>query len=349
MNVISVVQTRKTDASVRPESAGRRAKPALELLEKRELLASAVTPAASTGLSTSFVTGLYHDLLSRTPASAEVSGWTTGANAKLTPSAAAAQFTQSSEFLSSEVSATYLRLLDRAATPSDRAVWIGELQSGMTIEAFTAKVLASNEYYKLSGGTPGSWLSAMFLAEVGRSPDPSAVATWGTAGTDANSRYQIALAVQGSGEVAQSTVTQLYEQYLQRAPDGPAMTYWSKALQGGLTTTQMTIDLLASPEYRALQSVVMATSPTGPGPQGSPLIFEKNVGQTDSSVNFLARTATSTLFLTPTELATTTTVAASDGSTTPQTLGFIANLVGANPNATATGLDLLYSKSSGIL
>lgn len=84
----------------------------------------------------------------------------------------------------------------------------------------------------------------------------------------------------------------------------------------------------------------------------APLSFEPNVGQTDGEVNFLARGEGYSLYLTPTQAVLDLTQSASEAAGKPSQLGSATlgmQLVGANDEAQATGLDLLPSKSNYVL
>src|SRR5579863_1202200 len=90
-----------------------------------------------------------------------------------------------------------------------------------------------------------------------------------------------------------------------------------------------------------------------------PLSFEANAGQTDSRVKFLSRGAGYTLFLTPTEAVLGLNkdqdkgvgLRAANYKSTREAQSFVLRmrLLGANPHAEMTGLELLPGKSNYFL
>ncbi len=80
---------------------------ALEPLEDRLVLSTAA-----------YIGTLYVDLLHRVPKAAEIAPWVQAINNGMSPTAVAAAFTSSPEYLNEVVQASYQLYLNRAATPA---------------------------------------------------------------------------------------------------------------------------------------------------------------------------------------------------------------------------------------
>src|SRR5437016_11679707 len=110
----------------------RSCKPALELLEDRRLLdAAPVNPVAP------FVTGLYQDLLLRSPQPAEVDYWVGRINHGLPRPQVAEQFVHSAEYGMVQIEQDYVQLLSRMPEAPALDGWLQALQAGMTPEQLT--------------------------------------------------------------------------------------------------------------------------------------------------------------------------------------------------------------------
>ena len=93
------------------------------------------------GTPTTYIQGLYQDLLHRTASSAEISQW--GGSSAITIVRA---MLGSAEYQGILVNQYYQAYLGRAATSSELAGWVASLQAGMTQEQFAIDLLSSAEY-----------------------------------------------------------------------------------------------------------------------------------------------------------------------------------------------------------
>jgi hypothetical protein len=117
------------------------------------------------GPGAGWVTGLYQDLLGRTPSLAEVSGWVQALANGLAPTAVAYGFAAGPEREGQRVTADYQQLLGRAPSPTEVAGWVGAFEAGQaTNEDVVAGFLASAEFFQAHGGDPGDWFAQAALA-----------------------------------------------------------------------------------------------------------------------------------------------------------------------------------------
>jgi hypothetical protein len=94
-----------------------------------------------------YLTGLYADVLGRTPDADGLAGWQTAAQAGMSPAALADSFLGSEEAARQAVDQYYANYLSRAGSAAEVSGWVGALQSGLTPEQVAVAFLASDEFY----------------------------------------------------------------------------------------------------------------------------------------------------------------------------------------------------------
>ena len=98
-----------------------------------------------------WVTDLYTTVLGRAPATSEVQAWTRALADGADRRRVAMGFLLSTERLSTVVDGHYRHLLGRGIDPVGRAAWVGILQDGGRDEAIVGGIVASEEYWHLTG------------------------------------------------------------------------------------------------------------------------------------------------------------------------------------------------------
>ena len=101
----------------------------------------------SGGSAALWVQRLYGDVLGRTAAPSEVAYWVSvigGPNGRYWASMG---FLLSTERLTTVVDAQYVHLLGRSVDPGGRQTWVGQIQSGVRLEAVIGSLVASAEYW----------------------------------------------------------------------------------------------------------------------------------------------------------------------------------------------------------
>jgi hypothetical protein len=98
--------------------------------------------------ATSFINGLYADVLGRNPSGNELSAWQQALASGLSRSSMDRIFLSSSEFDVRILDGFYSQFLNRAPDTAGLQGWLGFLRSGGSIEAVAESFLASAEYYQ---------------------------------------------------------------------------------------------------------------------------------------------------------------------------------------------------------
>jgi hypothetical protein len=205
---------------------------------------SATTPAAR------WVQATYHDLLGRSPGTAELSGFTEDLGAGAPRGQLVLAIENSPEGAGDLVSSIFREYLHRSPTPSELSIFAQELTSGTTAESLRAQVLGSQEYLAgQGGGTVQGFLGGLFCDTLDRS-----ITTTELSGSErliaaGTTRVAVAQSVLSSPEYQQDLVRQLYSSLLRRAPLAGETQVFVQQLQSGATDQQLIADLLGSQEY----------------------------------------------------------------------------------------------------
>jgi hypothetical protein len=116
-------------------------------------------------------------------------------------------------------------------------------------EALEALLVASAEYYALSGGNNADWVRRVYQDVLGRSADPSGLAYWTNYLAAGGSRQQVAFGFARGVERESQHIERNYEQYLGRPADPAGLQYWLNAFLHGQTNEDLITGFLASDEY----------------------------------------------------------------------------------------------------
>ncbi len=100
-------------------------------------------------------------------------------------------------------------------------------------------------------------IAADYRAFLGRPADPGGLATWLAAFAAGATNEEVDAAILGSpeffadaGATTTGFITALYQDLLGRPPDPGGLAYWSQAMAGGTSATQVANDITTSVEYR---------------------------------------------------------------------------------------------------
>jgi hypothetical protein len=105
-----------------------------------------------------WVTGLYQDVLGRTPSQTELNGWLQAIKNGATPYSVASGFTTSQEHETSRVLQEYKNIIGGTPSASDLGTWVNGLETcTMTDEDVVASIIESNAFYQGSGSSPAAW------------------------------------------------------------------------------------------------------------------------------------------------------------------------------------------------
>src|SRR5262249_45422680 len=158
---------------------------------------------------------------------------------RLNAGVSVAQVTQSiytsEEHYGQEVDGFYRTYLDRAADPSGREHWVGELQRGATQEQVMISFLSSDEYSQLHPGSE-AFVNALSSDVLGRTYGQ--VRTTNLVGqlqSGTTTRAALAQDVVSSDESRLLVVDGFFSRFLRRAGDPGGRQVYLQRLQAGQT------------------------------------------------------------------------------------------------------------------
>jgi Domain of unknown function (DUF4214) len=216
----------------------------LESLESRTVPAVAANDV--------YVSSLYQGLLGRDADPAGLAYWTAQLNAGQTRAAVALGIETSDEAIGRAVQIYYEDFLGRPGDSVGVNYWVNEVRQGSSLEQVKAGILGSTEFLTDHGGTVGSFLNAVYQAELGRSIDPAGLSYWTalTANTTAG-RADTALQIMQSTEGERDKIVSIYEAVLGRDPDPTGGAYWFDAIRHGVGDVDVIAGIVGSDEYFA--------------------------------------------------------------------------------------------------
>jgi hypothetical protein len=135
--------------------------------------------ASHGGQGAGWVSGMYHDLLGRTPTQAEVDGWVSVLNNGVAPQQVAYGFAASVEREGQRINADYVAYLGRSATQAETSAWVNAFEQGTSNEDVVAGFVGSAEYFNSRGqGSNAGWIAAAYHDILGRAPSTNEVNLW---------------------------------------------------------------------------------------------------------------------------------------------------------------------------
>lgn len=160
----------------------------------------------------------------------------------------------STENLNLQVIGLHQRYLGRKPDADGEQFWTSALQSGETLEAVAAHLLASSEYFILTGGTNPTFLAGLYSQVLGRPSSSPEIAGWETVLDNGASRFFDASQFLMSQEYRTNLVQADYMTFLLRSADSGGLTAWVDALDAGATDQQVLAQIFGSPEGYQLWS-----------------------------------------------------------------------------------------------
>jgi hypothetical protein len=133
------------------------------------------------GTGQAWVTGMYQDLLGRTPSAAEVQNWVNALNSGTPASAVALGFAASQERETQRVVFNYQTYLGRAPRQDEIDLWVNGFLGGMSNEDMVAGFVGSLEYYlKTTKGNNNEarWIAQGYLDVLFRPAATSEINFW---------------------------------------------------------------------------------------------------------------------------------------------------------------------------
>jgi hypothetical protein len=133
------------------------------------------------GPGAAWVTGMYKDLLGRTPSDAEVQGWVNALNAGTPASAVAFGFAASRERESQRVRFNYQTYLGRSPRQDEVDLWVNAFVGGLTNEDMVGGFVGSPEYYQNPNkgkNNEAAWVARAYLDVLFRPASVGEINSW---------------------------------------------------------------------------------------------------------------------------------------------------------------------------
>jgi hypothetical protein len=130
------------------------------------------------GPGAGWVTGMYQDLLGRTPAPSEVAGWVNALNGGMAPAAVAYGFAAGPEREAQRITADYQTYLFRDPEPGIVAAWVNAFENGFSNEDVIAGFVGSLEYCQTHYNNYSGWLLCAYQDILGRDADAVGFQGW---------------------------------------------------------------------------------------------------------------------------------------------------------------------------
>jgi hypothetical protein len=202
------------------------------------------TPEAA---NTAFVASVYKDLLGRA-VDPGAQTWVTALNNGAAPQSIVLGIEGSTEYLTDQVTALYLRYLNRQPDPQGLQTWLNDLQTGQTLEQVAEGIVSLPEFFQDHGSTNSGYVTALYQEVLGRTPSAGEVNGWVAQMTGGATTLDVAVGFFTSTEYRTNLVDAYYETYLFRAPDAAGLTNWMNQLAQGVTDQEVLAGIFGSPE-----------------------------------------------------------------------------------------------------
>lgn len=136
-------------------------------------------------------------------------------------------------------------------------------------EDVEASILATNDYYSSTGGTPAGFVSGLYQSLLGRPADSAGLASWVNMLQSGQSRLQVIEAFERTPEALATKVARWYQQDLGwNSPladlkQDPGVLYWSTLLDSGQTDNAVLAQMLTTSDFWASHGASNAGYVTG--------------------------------------------------------------------------------------
>lgn len=214
-------------------------------------LATGASPAHAHGGSAPYVEAVYRLFLERPPTPAEAARWHERLDAGTPRSALTAELSTSTEWAGVVIADLYVEALDRPAEGEGLAYWVDQVRRGADIRRVAVQIFGSAEAYQRAGGTPATFVDALYQRILQRGPDPAGRAHWVAALADGRLRpVEVVAAFWDSLELRQDRVRATYLAVLGRRPDQGGLRFWTEELLR-YDEVRLAAELAASDEFFA--------------------------------------------------------------------------------------------------
>jgi len=193
---------------------------------------------------------LFKDLLGRSPSESAAKDWSRQLEEGVTRETLASCLLRSDENRERTIRQFYAQLFDRVPEPSSLSFWMQRLSSGDSQEEILSALLAGEEFFAKHGGTPSSYVRALFKILMRRNADGAEVEAWaGLLTSQIANRQDIARDFLVMEEYRTRLIKDWYWLLLRRQPDEETIHQWLSRWRGGITREEIQIGILSSREY----------------------------------------------------------------------------------------------------
>ena len=255
-----------------------------EVTEEAEQLDAGASEkaAALNAARTSFVSGLYVNMLNRKGSASEVNYYVSQLNGNMTGAKMVASFVESAEYQSKYpgdrkyVESMYKTVLERTATKGEVDAWMACLEVGQTYRAVLAGMINSDEFKKVcaaKGIEPGSYvspkavdrnlkatqfISRFYTKALGRQFDAAGIESWaqmvqkGMTGAQLAENFVESAEYQNKKLTGADFIRNMYEVILGRKAAEAEVNVWLEKVNGGQTRRAVMMGLVNSAEFTKL-------------------------------------------------------------------------------------------------
>ncbi len=162
---------------------------------------------------------VYQDLLGRAVDPTGQSGWGALLSAGVSRGVVAYLITQTPEYMTDQINAAYKQMLNAVPDSTSLATYVGEMETGATIQTIESQIAGANSYYVTNGDSPAGFLGALYQNFLNRPLDSTGSTDYQALLAAGQTTTQVAAAVLLSQEYSTDLVQQDYQTYLGRAAD----------------------------------------------------------------------------------------------------------------------------------
>jgi hypothetical protein len=196
-----------------------------------------------------FVNQLYNDILGRSGDDGAAIWASELDHRQIDRTHIALALSNSTEYITGQVQASYLAHLGREADAGGFEFWLAYIHRGATFEDLEISFLGAPEFYRNAGNTHDTFLTALYVDVFGRDVDTGGRRYWDGRLAQGTPAWQVAASVVKSYEAMSSRVTDDYLLLLGRDPDIQGRDSWTALLQQGSRDETLLAQLAGSDEY----------------------------------------------------------------------------------------------------
>lgn len=213
-------------------------------------IAAAMAPKpGESGFTEAYVATLYRDVLKREAGSGNIAHWATRLDQGETLRDITVGIVDSLSWRRVFVTDTYVTLLGRQPTDTQRDIWVSRYDGGMDTFAITHHFVSTAEYYARAGSTDTGLVQALHRDLLGRDATAVELTHW-TDRAAQQGRTAVLQEFVHSDEYRDRVVDQADQQMLGRSPDPNHLRSFGDMLQEGGDIPDLLVRLAVTSEYR---------------------------------------------------------------------------------------------------